>query len=163
MKKITNLLLASALVVLALASCNKKEQVLNDKGYPVFEFSQQDSTAIMELANDYLARVNNNDFESAAQLLYTVHNDSVFPLTDEQRQGYLGAMKALPVSGFALKELKLYSDRDNELRYAMQIGENGNLETEEGTTNFLLNPVEVDGKWYLTLRSEYAEGVGLYH
>jgi hypothetical protein len=157
-------LLAFGMMVAMVCSCsNKKEAQVNENGLPVFEFTEQDSVAIRELANDYMTRFQSQDYESAAQLLYTVHNDSIFPLTDEQRQGYLNAMAALPITGSALKELNLYSDRDNQIRIALLIGEGGDLEAEKGTINFFLNPVEVDGKWYRTLMSEYAEGVGLYH
>lgn len=146
-------------------SCTEKKTsaVTTENGLPVFEFSSQDSTAIMALAADYMTVFNIKDFETASNMLYTVHNDSIFPLTDIQRGGYIEAMKHLPIYGAAVKEMKLYSDRDNELRIAVQIAADGNLETEVGTINFVLNPVEVEGKWYLTLRDEYAEGVGVYH
>ena len=110
-----------------------------------------------------MSRFNAGNFESAADLLFTVHNDSIHPLTDEQRMGYITAMQALPRFGCVLRELALYSDRDNELRLAIKMDPNADADHDKGTINFFLNPILVDGKWYLTLLSEYAEGVGLYH
>ena len=154
-----------SLLVLATSCDNKKQQQLisPDDRLPVFEFDAQDSLAIQSLADDFLARVNANDFESAANLLYTVHNDSVAPLTSHERSGYVNAMKAIPQFGFVQSELLLFSDRDNELRLAIKMSEDADVLKKQGVIWFVLNPIEVDGLWYLTLRSEYADGVGTYH
>jgi hypothetical protein len=146
-------------------SCGDKKTaaVAEQSSLPVFEFGRQDSLDIRALAEDYMSRFNAGNFESAADLLFTVSNDSIHPLTDEQRMGYITAMQALPQFGCVLRELALYSDRDNELRLAIKMDPNADADHDKGTINFFLNPIQVDGKWYLTLLSEYAEGVGLYH
>ena len=158
-------LFLTLLSLLFVTACKdtKPTAEVTDTGLPVFEFTSGDSTEIMQLANDYMARFSAKDFRGASDMLYTVHDNTIVPLTDDQRNGYEQAMNALPIFASAVKELKLFSDRDNELRIAVQVAEDGDLESEMGTINFVLNPVEVEGKWYLTLRDEYAEGVGLYH
>lgn len=152
-------------LVLALTGCksDKKTGEVNEKGLPVFEFNNEDSVAVRQLADEYVQRFQSKDFEACADMLYTVKNDSVHPLTKEQRQGYVNAMQHLPFQGIAVKEQKLLSDKDNEVRIALLMSPDGDLETERGTVNFVLNPVYIGEKWYLTLRDEYAEGVGLYH
>lgn len=164
MRTVKYLLIAFLALPLVFSCTDKKPtSEVDENGLPVFEFSNQDSTNIMSLANDYMTFFGQQNYEAASDMLYIVRNDSIFPLDNEQRNGFVQAMKVLPVYGTALKELKLYSDRDNELRIAVQVSEDGNLETEKGTINFMLNPVQVEGRWYLTLRDKYAEGVGLYH
>ena len=157
--------LAFSLLLLAPSCSDKKQQpaLSPDDMMPTFVFDNQDSLAIQALADDFLARVNANDFESAADLLYTVHNDSVSVLTAQERAGYINAMKAMPQFGFVQQELLLFSDRDNELRLAVKLSEDADVSKKQGIIRFVLNPVEVDGQWYLTLRDEYAEGVGDYH
>ena len=147
------------------ASCTEKKKSpdLSADILPIFEFDQQDSLAIKSLADDFLVRVNNNDFESAADLLYTVHSDSVYPLTDSERSAYVKAMKAIPQFGFVQQDLLLFSNRDNELRIAIKMSEDADVFKKQGIIRFVLNPVEINGQWYLTLRNEYAEGVGDYH
>lgn len=158
-------LLAVSLALPFFIACTDKKsaQQMNENGLPVFEFSNQDSTNIMALANDYMTFFSQQNYEAVSDMLYIVRNDSVFPLDEEQRNGFVQAMKVLPVYGTALKELTLLSNRDNELRIAVQIAPDGDINEDKGTINFFLNPVEVEGQWYLTLRDEYAEGVGLYH
>jgi len=164
MKRIFSYIGLVAVVLLTLVSCNQGKQTgeVNEKGLPVFEFNDEDSVAIRALADDYVNRFKAQNYEAAADLLYTVRNDSVFPLDDEQRKGYVQAMKMMPFRDCAIKEQVLRSDKDNQIRIAMLLDENGSLEKEQGTVNFFLNPVFVDGKWYLTLLNRYAEGVGLY-
>jgi len=141
---------------------NKKTSQYNEKGLPIYEFNNDDSTAVRQLAEEYVSRFSSKNFEAAADMLYTVHNDSVKPLTAEQRKGFIHAMQQLPLHGCAIKEQVLRSDKDNQVRIAMLMTENGDLEQERGTVNFFLNPVFIDGNWYLTLLDKYAEGVGLY-
>ena len=151
-------------VLLSFVACNgKKTQETEETGLPVFHFEQQDSDQIRLLAKDYVDRFNAGDLEGAADMLFFVRNDSVLPLSAKRRAGFLDAMKQFGQYGCVQKELKLYSDRDNELRIAVKMVEAGDFETGTGTTNLILNPVLKDGKWYLTLRDQYAEGVGLYH
>lgn len=145
-------------------SCKEKKTVpLTKDVRPVFEFDQSDSLSIQSLADAYLKCVNANDFESAADLLYTVRNDSVFPLTEKERTSFIRTLKSIPQFGFEQQELLLFSDRDNELRLAMKMTEDADVRSKKGIINFVLNPVEVGDTWYLTLRSKYAEGVGEYH
>lgn len=153
------------LVILLLASCRngKTTGEVNEKGLPIYEFNDKDSVAVRALADDYVNRFKAQNYEAAADMLYTVRNDSVFPLTDDQRNGYLQAMKMMPFRDCAIKEQILRSDKDNQIRIAMLLSEDGSLDEEKGTVNFFLNPVYIDGQWYLTLLDRYAEGVGLYH
>lgn len=153
------------LVILLLASCRngKTTGEVNENGLPIYEFNDKDSVAVRALADDYVNRFKAQNYEAAADMLYTVRNDSVFPLTGDQRNGYLQAMKMMPFRDCAIKEQILRSDKDNEIRIAMLLSEDGSLDEEKGTVNFFLNPVYIDGQWYLTLLDRYAEGVGLYH
>jgi hypothetical protein len=153
------------LVILLLASCRngKTTGEVNENGLPIYEFNDKDSVAVRALADDYVNRFKAQNYEAAADMLYTVRNDSVFPLSDDQRNGYLQAMKVMPFRDCAIKEQILRSDKDNQIRIAMLLSEDGSLDEEKGTVNFFLNPVYIDGQWYLTLLDRYAEGVGLYH
>ena len=149
-----------------LGACNSKDKNTAQDGElipsVVFEFSSEDSLQVNELADKYVACFNANDMETAADMLYVVRNDSVFPLTDEQKLSFLHAMSQLPKLGFQKKELILKSDLDNKVRIAVLMNEGGSLEEEKATINLFVNPVKIDGCWYLTAYDRYAEGVGRY-
>ncbi len=151
-------------VLCFLTACNqsKKTSEVNEQGLPIYEFNNEDSVTVRTLADTYVQHFKAKDFEACADMLYTVHNDSVFPLSKEMRQGFVNAMKVMPIRDLAIKSQTLRSDKDNEVRIALLMSPDGDLETEKGTINYKLNPVFIDEQWYLTIRDKYAEGVGLY-
>ncbi len=151
-------------IPILLAACRGNNQAeSNVSELPVFEFTNQDSLNIQALGEQFMSYFKAGDYEGASHMLYLVNNDSVRSLPANYAQGFQDMMSSMPIVDSELKELKLFSDRDNELRIALQISPEGDLSTGEGCINFVLNPVEQDGRWFLTLRDEYAEGVGLYH
>ena len=162
-----NLLIFCCLILaVMLTGCSnnkKKTEQFDERGLPIFSFDNEDSIAVRKLGDEYVARFSSKNFDAAADMLYTVRNDSVRPLSDSSRAGFVEAMKHIPMQGCAIKEQTLRSDKDNQMRIAILMTPNGDLETERGTVNFFLNPVYIDGQWYLTLLDSYAEGVGLYH
>lgn len=163
MKK-TFISLLTITTLAAVVSCHsKKESRDNDEPTrPVFVFTDSDSLAVNELADQYIDCLNAEDYDAAAEMLYTVRNDSVFPLTDEVRSEYIKAMTHLPHYGFQKKEVILNTDLDNRVRVAMLLTEGEEVEAEEGIMNYYINPVKVNGQWYLTTFDIYAEGVGIY-
>lgn len=162
MKKL--LLLIPTIILLALVACNKKKTTEPEViGLPVFTFASEDTAAVQSLANQFVDYFRAGNINAAADMLYIVRNDSVIALPEDQKANFKQALSTLPIYDCAIKEMNLYSNRDNEVRLALLIAEEGNIEREEGTINFFLNPVLQEGNWYLTLLSEYAEGVGLYH
>ena len=154
----------AVLILSSVMSCNsKKENRESDEpARPVFVFTDSDSLSIHGLADQYVDYLNAGNFEAAADMLYSVRNDSVLPLSDEVRTGYINAMRHLPNFGFQKKELTLSTDLDNRIRIVMLLTEDGDIESEKGIVNYYLNPVKIDGQWYLTTFDVYAEGVGIY-
>lgn len=155
------ILIISVAVALFTVSCKDKQPTNNDPNQPfVVIYEQEDSLAISNLTNEYVTRFNSGDFNQAADMLYFVRNDSVFPLTQDQREGYIQAMNHIGRFGCQLKDMELNTFKDNKVRIAVLLNENGSLDEERGTVNFFLNPVKVENQWYLTLYDRYAEGVG---
>lgn len=168
MKNLKTLLLAlSAPVLLAgFMGCgdSKEKQASVELHAPSLDFSAQDSMTVKTLANDYLAAFAAKDYETAADMLYKLENDSIRELNASERKSYLNTMGQLPNYGCKLKGLALYTTNNNRLVYMMQVTSTGNLETEEGVMKFYLNPVLKDGQWYLTLLDMEQEGTKkLFH
>jgi len=130
----------------------------------VFEFSNSDSIDIISLADQYVACFNSGNIEGCADFLYTVRNDSVFPLSTKQREGFLSSLQRMPSFGCERTDLTLKSDRDNKVQIVIFLAEadSTDLSKERPSVKFFLNPVKVEGTWYLTLYDPHAEGVGVY-
>lgn len=122
-------------------------------------YSSADTTAINDLVNKYVVAFNAKDFNACADMLFTIKNDSVNPLTASQREGFLKAYQQLPNYGCKVKSFVLRSDKNNEVKLSVMLISKGNFDTGEGCTHLSLNPIVKNGKWYLTLLDKHAEGV----
>ena len=58
-----------------------------------------------------------------------------------------------------MKSFILHSDKNNEVAFSVLMVPNGDLEKGIGVTTLTMNPVIKNGKWYLTIRDNRAEGV----
>lgn len=123
------------------------------------DYTKQDSTDINVLVNNYISAFRQKNFDLASSMLYTVHNDSIFPLTSDAKKQYIDAYSHMPVFDCKVDAFVLRSDKNNEVRLAVQILSNGNIDKNIGVTRICLNPVKIGNKWYLTLLDKNAEGV----
>lgn len=166
MKKNILVLPLEAMLVLVMAACsgdkNQHKIAPNNTDYlrpASIQYTAQDTAAIQNLVDKYLEYFDKKDFAAASELLYTLRNDSIFPLTSSERDGFVKAMSTFDFYASKQKSFILRSEKNNEVKILMQIIESGDIDKEEGVTTFSLNPVLVEGQWYLTLLNENAEGV----
>ncbi len=162
--KIRNILLAATAVVLSVSCSDKKsEQASNVRSEFLrpsdIEYSKQDSTEILKLVNEYVKCMKEGDIESSAYLIYNLHNDSIHELSETEKKGYLLCYSSLPIFDVSMKSFLLRGTKNNEVKLAVQIFEDGSIAEGKGVTYLSLNPVLVDGRWYLTLLDKEAEGV----
>ena len=164
--KLSRLLLVAGVAMILGACSNKskqpKQHTADDFLRPAsMTYSSQDSLNISSLVSEFSANFSRQDFAACADMLFKVHNDSVFPFSNEERKGYTKAMSAQfhHIYGIRTSSFVLRSDKNNDVKVTVQIAEDGNLYKNIGTITFSLNPVYKDGNWYLTLLDKYAEGV----
>lgn len=164
--KLSRLLLVAGVTMILGACSNKSKQpkqlTADDFLRPAsMTYSSQDSLNISSLVSEFSANFSRQDFAACADMLFKVHNDSVFPFSNEERKGYMKAMTAQfhNIYGIRTSSFVLRSDKNNDVKVTVQIAEDGDLYKNIGTITFSLNPVYKDGNWYLTLLDKYAEGV----
>lgn len=165
MKKYLSL---AAVCLMLFAACggDKKKETGPQNQYlrPVtLDLTEKDTVQVRQLVDNYVQAFANNDFETASQMLYRVENDSVKPLTAEEREDFVKAMKNFTIYACELSEFTIRTEKNNEMKLKVQIIENGDMENNIGVTHFSLNPVQKDGIWYLTVRDKEAEGVEDYY
>lgn len=151
------------MLIASLTSCNsKKKEYTAEEEFirpASMEYSAQDSTDIRGLVSNYINAFGQKNLDLASSMLYTVRNDSAFPLTDKAKEQYKNAYSQMPVYDCKLEALVLRSDKNNEARLVIQVLSNGNIDKNVGVTRVCLNPVKIGKKWYLTLLDKDAEGV----
>ncbi len=158
----------SILAVTMLSSCSekKKPQLHNEYLRPAsIEYTKEDTSKINELVDSYLNYYKNNDLEAASRLLYKLNNDTIRPLSEKERKGYVKALSQFKVYDAQATGFVLRSDKNNEMTITLQIipSPQGSIEKGTGVMQFALNPVLKDGQWYLTLKDKNAEGVENYY
>lgn len=150
--------------LLIVSSCGDKKKTEPAVGSEylrpaTMQYSKQDTSEINNKVNRYVELIQNRNFADAADMLYTVRNDSLLPFTAEEKTGFVKAYSHFPVYNTAVTALILRSDKNNQVDVCLQIMKDGDIATGKGITVMSLNPVVKDGKWYLTLLSKDAEGV----
>lgn len=153
-------MLCMAVTFVGCKSDKKKDPLRSEYLRPAsIEYSGKDSSEIKALVDNYVENFKNKNFQATASMLYRLRNDSILPLSEQDKQKYIDAYSQMPIYDCAVKGIILRSDKNNEVQVSVQISPNGSIDEEKGVTTFCLNPVLKDGKWYLTLLDEYADGV----
>ena len=122
-------------------------------------YSGKDSSDIKTLVENYVSALKSKNIEAAANMLYFVRNDSIFPITDNDRKGFTALYSSMPILDGKATTLILRSALNNEARVVVKVKEDGDIDRNIGTTTISLNPVQIAGKWYLTLLDKSAQGV----
>lgn len=155
-------LIFSFCILLSFTACKNKKKDAGVYEYlrpATMNYTKQDTSNINFLVNRYTELVEKKDFEKAANMLYKVRNDSVVPLSDKERKGFIEAYSQMPIYAAKTDAFILRSDKNNQVDVLIQIVKNGNLDKGIGVSKMTLNPVVKKGKWYLTLMDKNAEGV----
>lgn len=158
----------SLFTALLFSSCGekKKAEMHNEYLRPAsIEYSKMDTAKINELIDNYINCYKNNDLEAASRMLYKIKNDSIFPLSENERKQYMEALSQFRIYDAKATGFILRSDKNNEMTITLQIipSPQGDIENGTGVMKFALNPILKDGQWYLTLRDLNAEGVENYY
>lgn len=152
--------IVSLILLVSCNSNNKKEEKFQVDLHPVeIEMTHQDTLEIADLVEQYSNLFLNNDLEGASHLLYSVKNDSVSPLSEDVRSEFVSALSIFHVYDCKYDGMLIHSDKNNEIKFTVQIMPDGDIRQDKGVTHFYLNPIKKDGHWYLTLKDPMAEGV----
>ncbi len=143
---------------LALVGCKHKQTKESYLPPASMDYSAADTARIMSLVNQYITCLNNQDYDGMVDLLYVFKDNNVHPYTESQRDSVINGLSQIPVYAAKLNSLILRSNVNNEVGITIQLIPDGDLEEGIGTSKFFLNPVVVDGEWYLTLLDTHAEG-----
>ena len=100
-------------LTVCLLSCNEKKNSKEDEiavpQDPRTDFSMertsQDTTTVMDLANQFLETLKNKDIEGALDLLYEVDGQSVKPLSPEMRSKLRATLQVFPVESCQIDEI----------------------------------------------------------
>lgn len=158
MKKL--LVFVFSLVVLStLSSCKK------DRGYhseylkePEVEYTHEDSSQIKNYITQFSDAMNAHNYKQVADMMAVVKDGTNMPLTYDQRQQMIRAYEMMNIEKVEWETTILRDYKNNEVTLIMYL-KNPTDSLQPRETRVKLNPVCLDGKWYLTFLNKDAEGV----
>lgn len=151
-----------ALIAVIVTGCknnNKKNKEIFLRPSSIV-FTNEDSTEVKSLINNFVGLLNNHDFTSASASLYQLKAGKPEKLSEENCKSFEQFLSQVPYKQAKEEAFRLRGDKDNKIRVSLLLNPNGSVDNNKDVINIVLNPVLVEGKWYLTLRDEEAEGVG---
>lgn len=151
--------LSLLLFALLFVGCRNKQEKVSYIPPASMEYSGADTTEILGLVNKYIACLNEHDYDGMVDLLYVFKDNRITPFENEQRDSVIRGLKQIPIYAAKLHSFMLRSNVNNEVGILVQLVEDGDLDNEIGVSKLYLNPVYVQGKWYLTLLDLNADGV----
>ena len=116
--------------------------------------TSDDSTTIVKMATQDLDLLKQNKVDEALDLLFEVNESSEMQsLSDSYKTVLKNNLKKFPVLSYSIDDYHLYSDNDVDVRYTYEfmVKPDGAPENLPTTMKGALNPVRINGQWYLTI------------
>lgn len=152
MKKLF-LLFASALI---LSSCGghkysgangEKTQIDAEKEFKSL-LTDSDSTSLVALSNDFMGKVAAGQVAEAVDMLYALHQNQIYYKSDSYSADLLERFDLFTGWDYVLDYVNFSTQGINDVCYKVTLHHGD----DSRTLKFTLNPVLIDGVWYLVLK-----------
>ena len=154
MKKLYILLAAVAVLV----SCGPKYSGSNGEKTQkdaeaefVASLTQADKDAALALGAEFMDKMQSGRIDEALDMIYVLYNDVLYKKSSSYTAELVARFNAFPVHSYELDHYSFSTEGNNDLSYkyifAPSVGSVGGE-----TMKLMLNPVYVDGRWYLTFK-----------
>ena len=154
MKKLFILLAAFAVLV----SCGPKYSGSNGEKTQkdaeaefVSSLTKADKDALMSLADGFMDKLQAGQVDEALDMIYVLYNDVLYRKSDSYTAELISRFKAFPVYSYELDYCAFSTEGNNDLSYKYSFAPVRKGEPAQ-TMKLMLNPVFVDGQWYLTFK-----------
>lgn len=149
-------LLAFLSLGLAVTSCHKKTRVEEIQEFRL-ELTSEDTVSMLKMCDDCMESLKAGKIDEVIGSLreYNDSTNSISPLTPETEAAYRKKFQLFPVHSYKRAYYSFQLEGCNDVKYEVEFAETDNVqETGEYKTNYMFNPVKIDGVWYLTMKTE---------
>lgn len=142
-----------ALIMLSACSEQKKEKALTAHEKFISELTAQDTLDILNLSNACMDTLKLGNVDAAIKMLYVIRNDSLIRVPDYKEKELRQKFKLFPVLDYKLEYYAFIDQANNDVKYQIEFFKHNSPDDKTpNTIGFMMNPVKVDGKWFLTLK-----------
>ncbi len=140
----------------AACSSEKKEQTEVSEVTTSMITSKQDTIELRTKTIDYLNLLRERNFEQAIGMLssFDEANNTISPLTDEQKKILMSNYNLYPVIDYTIDEIIFNTETDSEIRYTIKMFESDDVNMPN-RMKFQLSPKRIDGKWHMCIDSRF--------
>ena len=160
------MVLFAILMVAVVVSCKKKQEktvdeIVAEMRKPQFDVTQADTAEVMSLVDHYLQLLRDKQIEDAVAMLYFYQNDSVVPLPKRMAVRQMGIFNTFKGVRYDVEKLVFLTPIDNEVVYLATLFEKQENDPRPNEMRFVLKPIRIDGKWYLTVADSPTSTINL--
>lgn len=138
------------ILCIAVASCDNSKSKSEEKQADIPALSKQDTVDVVRLATEYLEHLKNKEFDIALQMLRCMRNDSVFELSEAERNDLKMQYQMFPVLSYKIDGIILKDVHSTEVIYSVEFFKKGPGQEEiPNTMSFRLSPQKIDDIWHL--------------
>lgn len=156
MKK-TLVILAAILLICSCADkpkyhgMNGEKTQMDAEAEFVATLTTVDTTAVLELADRFMETLKAGDIAEAVDMIYVLYNDKIYRKSAMYSQEIVGRFSMFPVRDYERVYYSFSTQGNNDISYQYTFGP-AKASGNQPTMKLMLNPVLVDGVWYLTLK-----------
>ena len=146
------LIFLSALLV--FASCKTKPRTYGDVESDFrASLTYQDTLEVLMMGQNFMENLLAQNYDAAFDSLFVLGNDVLYMASPEWKSELKSRYSSLPVQEYALASYFFSTPGINDLVYRYSVG--GPLTKDGPAFKVALNPVKVEGGWYLTIKDAH--------
>ena len=150
----------AAVLIVSFSSCNSCSKKKETREEQIQEFrstlTKEDTTTMLKLCDDAMEQLKNGQYEKVLSGLYeyTDSPQSVKPITPETKKHYLKMFKMFPVRDYHRIYYSFQLEGCNDVKYKVTWATAEQAGTKDpATTAYMFNPVKIDDKWHLCVKT----------
>jgi len=144
--------------VAVLASCGPKysgshgEKTQKDaEAEFVSSLTQEDKDAMLALSDSFMDKLQAGQVDEALDMIYVLYNDVLYKKSDTYTAQLIQRFRMFPVLSYKMLYHSFSTEGNNDVSYSYVFDSSTGSEGGE-TMKLMLNPVFIDGQWYLTFK-----------
>ena len=115
--------------------------------------TQDDRDTVLVMADDFMGKLQTGRVDEAVDMIYVLYNDVVYKKSASYTADLIQRFKALPVFSFERVFSAFSTEGNNDIEYSYVFAP-ASGDSPAQTMKLMLNPVYVDGQWYLTFKEQ---------
>ncbi len=158
--------LIAIMMVTVVVSCKKKHEMTVEERVaemlkPRYDVTQADTTEVLSLVQHYLQLLKDKQIDDAVAMLYFYQNDSIVPLPKRLADRQKTIFYTFPGVRYNVEKMAFLTPIDNEVVYLTTLFDKKENDPRPNEMRFVLKPIRIDGKWYLTVADSPTSTINL--